>query len=281
MANPKHLAKLRQGVAAWNRWREKNPGVRPDLIEANLGRADLEGANLVEADLREADLGGADLSDADLTATTMGLTIFGAQDLRQVKGLETVLHLAPSTIGLDTSYKSRGNIPESFLRGAGVPDDFIAYMRSLVGTAIEYYSCFISYNSQDEECAQRLYADLQAKGVRCWFAPHDLRTGDDILDRIDESIRARDKLLLILSRNSIQSGWVETEVKTAFEEERRRKRDVLFPVRLDDEVLNTTEPWAAQLRRKRIGDFTRWKEHDPYQEGLARLLRDLKASAKA
>lgn len=47
------------------------------------------------------------------------------------KGLETVRHGGPSTIGIDTLYKSRGQIHESFLRNAGVPDRFIEHMRAL------------------------------------------------------------------------------------------------------------------------------------------------------
>jgi hypothetical protein len=55
---------------------------------------------------------------------------------------------------------------------------------------------------------------------------------------------------------------------------------VLFPVRVDDAVMRTTEQWAHDIRRKRhIGDFTRWKEHDVYSKGLERLLRDLKVEA--
>jgi len=47
--------------------------------------------------------------------------------------------------------------------------------------------------------ANRLYTDLQNEGDRCWFAPQDLKIGDKIRDLIDESIKLRDKLLLILS----------------------------------------------------------------------------------
>lgn len=39
------------------------------------------------------------------------------------------------------------------------------------------YSCFISYSTKDHQFAERLYADLQAKGVRCWFAPHQVSGG--------------------------------------------------------------------------------------------------------
>jgi hypothetical protein len=53
---------------------------------------------------------------------------------------------------------------------------------------------------------------------------------------------------------------------------------VLFPITLDDEVVQTDQAWAASLRRTRqIGDFRAWKDHDQYQKSFDRLLRDLKA----
>ncbi len=101
--------------------------------------------------------------------------------------------------------------------------------------------------------------------------------GDKILDRIDQTIRAHDKVLVVLSADSISSEWVEDEVTTAFEEERKRKTTVLFPIRLDDAAMDSTEPWAAKVRQRHVGDFTDWKNHDSYQKALKRLLRDLKA----
>ena len=94
---------------------------------------------------------------------------------------------------------------------------------------IQFYSCFISYSSKDQGFADRLYADLQNKGVRCWFAPEDLKIGDRFRDRIDESIRLHDKLLLILSENSVSSQWVGDEVEAAFEREQGRPGLSSFP----------------------------------------------------
>jgi hypothetical protein len=362
MANEAHLAILKKGVEAWNRWRKENPGIAPDLNEANLSevalgganlrnakliRSNLEGvnlggmdlsgaelwgtnlrtanlsgadlfganllganlsnsnlksvnlhvagvlgANLSSADLSGADLGGADLGmaileEANLDHALMAHTSLGAVDLSSVKGLETVRHSGPSSIGIDTIYFSRGKIPEIFLRGAGVPEAFITYMKSLVVNPIEYYSCFISYSSKDEEFAKKLHRDLQAEHVRCWFAPEDLKIGDEIRPRIDEAIRIHDKLLIVLSENSVGSPWVRKEVETAFgkeikfETEQKQRRTVLFPIRLDDAVKKTDEAWAADIRRTRnIGDFREWKSHDRYKEAFGRLMRDLKAEEK-
>ena len=53
---------------------------------------------------------------------------------------------------------------------------------------------------------------------------------------------------------------------------------MLFPVRLDDAVVDTDAAWTASIRRQpHIGDFTKWKDHDSYQEAFDRLLKDLKA----
>ncbi len=144
-----------------------------------------------------------------------------------------------------------------------------------------FLSCFISYSSNDQEFAERLYTDLRASGVPCWFAPEDLRIGEPFRDKIDESIKLQDKLLIILSDHSVQSPWVASEVESAFEREHRHPgRLVLFPIRLDDAVMNTNQAWSAEIRRRRhIGDFSGWKDQDCYLKALKRLLRDLKSEA--
>ena len=366
MANAEHLAKLKEGVKAWNEWKTGNTTVVPDLRKlglrkanlrgadlegayltgaslsgaslfradlsradiggadlrkANLGGADLRGsnlcgadirdANLMRADLREADLAGANLSDTSLRAANLsgsdlrranlsraklsganfdqakiGWTTFGNDDLSEIKALDTVQHLGPSTICIDTMYRSQGKIPLAFLRGAGVPDIFIDYLPSLTAMdAVQFYSCFISYSTKDEEFAERLHADLQNKGVRCWFAPHDIQAGKKIHEQIDEAIRRYERLLLILSPNSMNSEWVKTEIRKARKRERTEKKRVLFPVRLvsfeaiRDWELFTDEgkDLAVEIREYYIPDFSDWKNHDPYAEGLKNLLRDLKA----
>ena len=246
------------------------------LSFARLRRANLRNADLVEAQLRSAYLKGADLSNAIVAWTS-----FGYLDLSAVKGLETVRHEAPSIIDIDTIIRSQGNIPEIFLRKAGVPDSIIEAIPSLIGSLkpIDFYSCFISYSSKDQNFAERLHADLQSKGVRCWFAPEDLKIGEKFWHRIDESIRLFDKLLVILSEHSVTSVWVENEIMAALEKEHQQQKLVLFPIKLDETVMQTNLPWAANIRRSRhIGDFTNWKNHDDYQKAFNHLLRDLKAS---
>ena len=181
--------------------------------------------------------------------------MFVDTNLAGAAGLEEREHCGPSCLDHRTLQRS-GPLPLAFLRGVGLPDNLIEYLPSLLNQPIQFYSCFISYSSKDEEFAERLHADLQNKGVRCWFAPHDMPIGAKILDTIDEAIRLRDKVLLVLSEGAIASDWVEDEVTKALDEERAAQQIVLFPVRLDDAVLETTEAWARSCADSRnIGDF--------------------------
>jgi uncharacterized protein YjbI with pentapeptide repeats len=254
------------------------------LTGANMSRADLTNADLYLSILDSANLSGAILSRTIFNASTAGSTAFNDLDLRGAEGLEAVMHLGPSEIGIGTIYKSEGQISAVFLRGCGVPEPFIVQVPALVAAMqpIQFYSCFISYSSRDEELAQRLHADLQSKGVRCWFAPKDLKIGERFRQRIDKVIRVHDKLLLILSEHSVTNSWVEKEVETAMESEDEQKKTILFPVRLDDSVMEIKEGWPADIRRTRhIGDFRQWREHDEYQKAFDRLLRDLKAEGQS
>jgi uncharacterized protein YjbI with pentapeptide repeats len=252
-----------------------------DLFMANLTWTNLSHANLYKSDLTMATLTGSDFSEVNLEECTFSRTVLCGVNLGSAINIEMAEHVGPSYIDISTLYRSGGNIPKSFLRGCGLPENFIQYLSSLTGKAFDFYSCFISYSSKDQDFAERLHADLQNKGVRCWFAPEDMKIGDKIRDRIDQSIKRHDKLLLVLSDNSINSEWVEDEVESAYEQEQKRGQIVLFPIRLDDAVMDTDKGWAAKLRRSRnIGDFTKWKDHDSYQKALDRLLRDLKAETE-
>lgn len=271
------------GASLWKATLRESVIFNAHFCEADLSCASFHNSNLSRstyygADLTYANLGFAELNDTNFTKVKIGWTTFGNDDLSAIKGIDTIEHVGPSIIDIDTIYKSKGNIPEVFLRGCGVPDEFITYARSLEAHPVHFYSCFISYSNKDQEFAERLHVDLQNGGVRCWFAPEDIKIGDKFRTRIDESIRIYDKLLLVLSDNSVSSQWVEKEVETAMEREREQNRVMLFPVQLDNAVNDVKTGWPADIRRTRhVGDFTGWKDHDSYQKAFDRLLRDLKA----
>lgn len=86
MADPQHLARITEGVTAWNAWKTENPGVKPDLQGAVLAGADLRFADLSWTDLRgavliEANLSGANLTYVQLNAANLSSVALSGADL--------------------------------------------------------------------------------------------------------------------------------------------------------------------------------------------------------
>ncbi|HWM25333.1 MAG TPA: toll/interleukin-1 receptor domain-containing protein [Chthoniobacterales bacterium] len=268
-----------------------------DLTGANLYGASLIGANLncvklIRTDLTWANLSSAEIAGADFQGAVVANTTFANCDLSEAKGLDLVEHGGPSTIGIDTIYKSKGRIPESFLRGAGVPEGFITQMHSLVGAedGIQFYSCFISHSGKDVDFAKRLHGKMRDAHLRVWFAPEEMKGGNLLIEQIETAIRIYDKLLIVLTEASMESEWVMTELRKARKAERQSGKRKLFPVRLVD--FETLRDWecfdadsgkdlAVELREYFIPDFSNWKDHDEFEAAFSRLLKDLRAEESA
>jgi len=245
------------------------------LINTKFNGADLSGANLIEANLSKSELNRSNLSEA-----FVAWSCFGDNDLSHTQGLEKVKHFGPSTIGIDTIFRSKGKIPVEFLRGAGVPEHFITYTGYLNARAFECNSCFISYSGKDRNFIEKLNVDLQKEGIRCWFAPEEMKMGDESRQRVNQQIRIHEKLLIVLSEFSIESAWMQQEVEAALEEERHRNRSVLFPIRLDDSSLDGEKKWLVNLQKThQIYDFSAWDNWEAYYEQFFLLFNDLETNA--
>ncbi len=146
-------------------------------------------------------------------------------------------------------------------------------------------SCFISHATADLQFAQLLHKDLLKNGISCWFAPEDMMIGDHIMQTVNEAIRLHDKVVVILSTASIESTWVEHEVSRALDGSAKRGRNLLFPIRIDDAVMECPSGWANELRTKQngqyIGDFTNWKDAESYDVALKKLVLALQGEGQA
>ncbi len=126
---------------------------------------------------------------------------------------------------------------------------------------------------------------IEAK-VSVWYAPEDMRGGRKSYEQIDQAIRHYDKLLIVLSPQSINSEWVKTELRWARKKETETGKRVLFPIRLMsmDDIRAWTcfdadagKDLAVEVREYHIPDFREWENDDAFAREFDRLIDDLKA----
>lgn len=305
--------------------------VRADLSRAELARADLREAELRGADLRGADLAGANLTDASLQSATLhgadlrganlsranlrsanltdtrtddtimdqamvGSTVFADLDLRQARGLGTLRHAAPSTVGSDTLTRSQGGIPEAFLRGCGLmPWEILAaglydpaltpdqvkdlqarVVQARAGARFPRRRILISYSAPDGPFVDALRACLLRRGVFTWIAPHEPKGA--FRERQSKLPIQHDlTFLLVLSETSVQSNWAEHEVRLVYKLERMYGPGILCPISLDD--VWKSSPWRSRILEASVAEkvltFSGWNDSGVLEGQCARLLDGL------
>jgi hypothetical protein len=123
---------------------------------------------------------------------------------------------------------------------------------------------FISHSSKDKEFVRQLAGDLTEVGHKPWLDEWEIQVGDCIVHAIGEGLAQADYVVLVLSQNSVESGWVEREWAPSYWDEIQNKRRILLPVMLNDCTI------PLLLKTKKYADFRR-----SYAAGFAQLVNAL------
>jgi hypothetical protein len=123
---------------------------------------------------------------------------------------------------------------------------------------------FISHSSKDKEFAGRLAFDLKELGHNPWLDEWEIKVGECIATKIEENLSNSDYVVLVLTPQSVASGWVDREWKTAYWTEIEQRRILVLPVLLEDCEIPTL------LKTKKYADFRK-----NYAIGLAQLVQPI------
>lgn len=142
--------------------------------------------------------------------------------------------------------------------------------------AIQVSPLFISYSHGDTTFVDKIESHLNKKGIRFWRDVHDMKAGK-IEKQVDRAIRQNPTVLLVLSKHSLSSDWVEHEVRTARELEKEMGRDVLCPVALDDSWKSSHWPRRImeQIMEYNILDFSAWTDDGKFGSTFNKLIDGL------
>ncbi|MFQ6028710.1 MAG: toll/interleukin-1 receptor domain-containing protein [Dehalococcoidia bacterium] len=252
---------------------------------AALTRTNLTNANFQDADLYETILNAVEVAGANFAGSILGYTVFQNCDLSGAQGLDQVRHDAPSTLGMDSLFRSGGQMPDSFLLGVGSPQSLLDFQKSLAQAPALSGDYFISCAADDVTFAQQLQTNLRSQGIRCWLFPENAR-GSALVDRrstseeeeVERWVRHYDKLLVVCSPAAMSSETVRNDITQAKERQQSDDEWVLFLVDRDGTMVDPRDRYARNLSYEHKSFNLQGQDGNTpeYQQALQQLSEDLR-----
>jgi queuine/archaeosine tRNA-ribosyltransferase len=128
---------------------------------------------------------------------------------------------------------------------------------------------FLSYSSKDKDLARRIAEDLKSHSVKVWFDEWEIHVGHSISQMIERGLEKADFVAVLLTKHSVNSGWVEKEWQAKIGEEAAKRKVIILP--LSGEKCHI----PALLRDKRYADFVK-----DYQSGIDELFKAIEAHSR-
>ena len=219
-----------------------------DLCGAGLLFANMKGVDLRCAKLIEADLAGANLSDVDFKGADLGYANLRGADLSNSKNIQE-------------ANLEGANLCDANMEGTGFEWDAILRKKLPKG------SIFLCHSSKDKDFVRKLARELREYGARVWLDEVELKIGESLTKRIGDAIDECDFFGIVLSNNSINSDWVQRELREALQKEIIRKKDnMILPLMLEPVEM------PSFLGDRVYADFT---YPEKYRDNILKLLRTL------
>src|SRR5688500_13908336 len=95
-------------------------------------------------------------------------------------------------------------------------------------------SVFISYSTKDSDFVTQLSTELVKNRIHVWLDKWEMQPGDSLIDKIQSGLTESSFLLVVLSKNSVDSEWCKKEINSGLMRELKEKQVVVIPILLDD-----------------------------------------------
>lgn len=235
----------------------------------------LEDANLSEANLTQA-VFISYCYKTNFAKSLCNYTRFvDIECLHDALGLKDIVVTAlnsRASIGVDTILKSKGFLPDSFLRKCGYHptiqrallkvEKSLPENKKMTKSREQYQSVFISCVEEDRKFAEKLQRSFQDLKINNWFYKVHLVVGQRAQDMIDVGIQKYDRMILVVSNNmfsdednnffrrdSVRKEILRAKEKEAvIKEQDPRGYRVIFPVMIDDAFLRSKNDEIMFLR---------------------------------
>lgn len=133
---------------------------------------------------------------------------------------------------------------------------------------------FISHSREDDALATKVASYLQKAGLDVWFDMHEINPGDNWADKIAQGLRESDAMVVLLSKNALDSGTLRWDIDYALSQKPFNRR--LVPVIVEDSSDSPALriPWIfGHLQPIKL------KENGKDEEQLEKIARVLKSAA--
>ena len=137
---------------------------------------------------------------------------------------------------------------------------------------------FVSHSHKDKaRFVDPIVKALARRGFDTWLDERSLLAGQPFWEKIGEAINASDFVLVVLSKNSIDSTGVAEELRVA--QLLNLGSDVrVIPIRIDPIDIGSI-PYA--LRARHILDFVGWEDKEFFQARVSKLASDMRMLHKS
>lgn len=164
----------------------------------------------------------------------------GVEIIRQLAGVKSMLRARNAAVVSSTRFSKAAQDFAQELNIDLVDGDKVSGWLEIQGEhsrkdqekPSRFHSVFISHSHRDHEFVTRLNSALREKGIKTWFSHEDLEVGQKIHEALFSAIESFDRLIIVLSEDSMKSPWVISELRRAMAREKAEGTNVLFPISL-------------------------------------------------